>query len=58
MAATTTWSDPTTCPFCGTELADPGAGFVAHIDETPTCETGFERWRANVADDLAGEWSG
>lgn len=56
--ATTNWSDPDTCPFCGGELSDPGAGFVDHIDENDTCETHFENWRTNLADDLAGEWSG
>ncbi|WP_195892432.1 DUF7501 family protein [Halopiger goleimassiliensis] len=58
MAATTTWTDPITCPFCGGELASPGAGFMDHIDENGDCETEFERWRQNLASDLTGEWSG
>lgn len=55
---TTNWTDPTTCPFCGGELASPGVGFVDHVDENAPCKVAFERWRANVAGDLAGEWSG
>lgn len=54
----TTWADPSTCPFCGDELSDPGAGFVDHIDEQTDCELGFEQWRENIASDLSGEWSG
>jgi hypothetical protein len=41
-----------------TELADPGAGFVEHLDDSPVCESGFETWRTSVADDMRGEWSG
>lgn len=52
------WSDPNTCPFCGSELADPGAGFIDHIDASPECESGFDVWKDNVAGDLGGEWSG
>lgn len=60
MPATTTtdWSDPITCPFCGDELASPGAGFVDHIHDNAECENGFEHWRENIAGDLAGEWTG
>jgi len=47
MTATTStdWSDPITCPFCGDELASPGAGFVDHIHDNAECENGFEHWR-------------
>ena len=55
---TTTWGDTCTCPFCGDDLADPGAGFVDHIHERPDCESGFEIWRTNLSSDLVGEWSG
>lgn len=55
---TTTWVDPSTCPFCEAELVNPGDGFVDHLAESPDCEGGFEIWRRNLADDLAGEWSG
>ncbi len=55
---TTNWADPATCPFCGGDLPDPGAGFVDHLGESPDCESGFEVWRENVAGDVAGEWSG
>lgn len=55
---TTNWSDPVACPFCGAELTSPGAGFVDHIDDNADCEDGFEHWRANIAGDLAGEWTG
>ena len=58
MAATPTWTNPVTCPFCGDDLASPGAGFVDHIDENEDCEVEFDRWRDNLAGDLAGEWSG
>lgn len=58
VTGTTNWSDPTTCPFCGGDLATPGAGFVDHLSESPDCETHFDRWRDNLAGDLAGEWSG
>ena len=52
------WTDPITCPFCGGELASPGAGFVDHLDENGACERAFDRWRENVAGDLVGEWTG
>ncbi len=60
MAASTAtnWSDPRTCPFCGDELADPGAGFVDHLGSNPDCEEGFDVWRDNVAGDVRGEWGG
>lgn len=54
----TNWSDPSTCPFCGAPLANPGAGFVDHIDESPDCESSFDHWRQNVAGDLGGAWMG
>jgi hypothetical protein len=46
------------CPFCRAELADPGAGFVAHLDQRPACDDEFERWRQGVAGDMGGEWIG
>lgn len=52
------WSDTSSCPFCGAELASPGAGFVDHIAESPECDAGFTNWKDNVAGDLGGEWSG
>lgn len=52
------WSDPSTCPFCGSELANPGAGFVDHVTENPDCESGFDIWRENLVGDLVGEWGG
>ena len=55
---TTTWTDPATCPFCGGDLANPGSGFVDHIDVSPDCRRGFDAWRENLAGDLAGEWTG
>lgn len=54
----TNWTDPGTCPFCGSALATPGAGFVDHLEESPDCAAGFEVWRENLAGDMAGEWSG
>jgi len=53
-----TWDDPSACPFCLTELADPGAGFMRHLEESPRCAAGFENWRDAVASDMRGEWSG
>ncbi|MDQ2049029.1 hypothetical protein RBH26_00875 [Natronolimnohabitans sp. A-GB9] len=55
---TTNWSDPIACPFCGDELASPGAGFVDHIDENADCAAEFDHWRNNIAGDISGEWSG
>ncbi|UWG50030.1 Uncharacterized protein AArcCO_0709 [Halalkaliarchaeum sp. AArc-CO] len=52
------WVAPSQCPFCEAALADPGAGFMEHLRENPTCERGFEQWRNNVADDMRGEWGG
>lgn len=62
MAATanvpTNWSDTSTCPFCGDALADPGAGFVDHLAESPDCDAGFTNWKENVAGDVVGGWGG
>ncbi|WP_256393467.1 DUF7501 family protein [Natronoarchaeum rubrum] len=57
-APTTNWTDPSTCPFCDAALADPGAGFIDHIHDSPDCESGFDQWRSNVSGDMGGEWSG
>lgn len=54
----TNWSDTSACPFCGAELASPGAGFVDHIHDSGACESSFETWRENIAGDLKGGWSG
>lgn len=54
--ATTTWTNTDVCPFCDAELTDPGAGFIDHIDDSEKCETGFEDWKTNVADDVRGGW--
>lgn len=53
-----TWDDPSVCPFCTTELENPGEGFVTHLRESPVCEQGFEEWRNSVTNDIGGEWSG
>jgi hypothetical protein len=50
--------DPDYCPFCGTRLTDAGAGFVDHTEESEPCRQRFEDWKANVADDVGGEWDG
>ncbi len=52
------WGGPTRCPFCGYELDNGGEAFIRHVDASEECHEGFERWRANVADDMRGEWSG
>lgn len=54
--ATPTWTDPNVCPFCDAELADPGAGFIDHIEGSDECERGFDDWRENVAGDIGGGW--
>lgn len=58
MATTATWNDPERCPFCGDEIASPGAGFVDHVDESADCESDFDTWRDRITDDVAGGWSG
>ncbi|MCL9813548.1 DUF7501 family protein [Natranaeroarchaeum aerophilus] len=58
QSASTTWTDPSTCPFCDAELADPGAGFVDHIHTSTECKSEFDTWRSNIAGDMGGEWSG
>lgn len=50
--ATATWTDTDVCPFCEAELPDPSAGFIDHIAESEECESGFDDWRTNVADDV------
>lgn len=60
-AGTTTarnWESPETCPFCGGELTDGGAGFIDHIDDRPGCQNEFRDWRSMVASDMSGEWGG
>lgn len=52
------WDDPERCPFCLAELEDAGAGFISHLEESPVCSDGFDRWRDAVAGDMRGEWSG
>lgn len=56
--ADTDWDDPERCPFCGTALADGGAGFIDHIEETSDCERRFAEWREAIAGDVSGEWGG
>lgn len=50
------WDNPDFCPFCGTELSDPGAGFIDHLETSETCRRRFKDWRENVAGDVSGEW--
>ncbi|WP_436930150.1 DUF7501 family protein [Halosimplex halobium] len=52
------WDNPDFCPFCGEQLPDGGAGFIDHTKESDTCRERFEVWRSNIADDVAGEWTG
>lgn len=56
--APTNWSDPWSCPFCEDDLADPGAGFMDHIEDSPDCKASFDQWRENVAGDVKAGWSG
>lgn len=58
QSASTTWADPSTCPFCDAELTDPGAGFIDHIQTSTECQSEFDTWRTNIAGDMGGEWSG
>ncbi|WP_435361404.1 DUF7501 family protein [Haloarchaeobius sp. DFWS5] len=55
---TPSWSNPNVCPFCDAELADPGAGFIDHLSDSEHCDSGFQLWRGNIADDISGGWSG
>lgn len=52
------WSGPEQCPFCGSSLADGGPAFVDHLGRSPACEAGFDAWREQVTDDIAGGWPG
>lgn len=52
------WDDPDYCPFCGAALADGGAGFIDHVEETPDCDERFEAWLEAIRDDIDGEWGG
>jgi len=52
------WTDPNVCPFCEAPLADPGAGFMDHLETNSSCSAGFDRWRENVSSDIGGTWSG
>ncbi|MGM0604844.1 MAG: DUF7501 family protein [Halobacteriota archaeon] len=52
------WNGTERCPFCQSELADPGAGFVDHLEESSRCDAGFEQWREHIAGDIGGEWIG
>jgi hypothetical protein len=54
--ATTTWTDTGVCPFCDAEIADPGAGFIDHVDDSDDCADDFDTWRTRVADDVTGGW--
>lgn len=58
MALSETTIEPRECPFCGAELASPGAGFMRHIDEVSDCHDAFETWRDRVTDDVRGGWPG
>ncbi|WP_436934847.1 DUF7501 family protein [Halovenus marina] len=52
------WDNPDCCPFCGTSLSDGGMGFIDHIEDEATCRERFEAWRAQIRDDIGGEWGG
>lgn len=54
----TSWDGPSTCPFCGATLPNPGAGFVDHLDESLACADEFETWRDHVAGDMTAGWGG
>lgn len=58
MATSNAWTDPNRCPFCEDALASPGAGFIAHVEESPDCEAAFGTWRDRVGGDVGGGWSG
>lgn len=52
------WEHPDYCPFCGTRLANGGAGFIDHLEAAPECRKRFEVWRERVTEDIGGEWGG
>lgn len=58
MALSESTIEPTKCPFCGAELASPGAGFMRHIEEAADCQDEFETWRERVTEDIRGGWAG
>lgn len=58
MSASTDWSDPNQCPFCGDVLASPGNGFIDHVDENENCADRFDTWRGRISDDMHAGWSG
>jgi len=37
MALSETSIEPSQCPFWGTEIASPGAGFMRHVENEPEC---------------------
>lgn len=54
---TTVWNGTNTCPFCGSTLSDPGAGFIEHTKGSPDCRGAFEGWRDRIANDIHAEWA-
>lgn len=48
MALSETSIEPSQCPFCGTEIASPGAGFMRHVENEPECRDAFDTWRDRV----------
>lgn len=52
------WSDAASCPYCESDLADPGAGFVDHVAESPDCLESYAAWKERVASDVPAGWSG
>jgi len=46
------WINPDLCVFCGENLSDGGAGFIAHIQTAETCAARFEEWLANISGDM------
>jgi len=58
MALSETSIEPSQCPFCGTEIASPGAGFMRHVENEPECRDAFDTWRDRVTDDMRGGWAG
>lgn len=58
MALSEAATEPERCPFCGSDIASPGAGFMRHVENEPECRDAFDTWRDRVSDDMRGGWAG
>ncbi|HVL86754.1 MAG TPA: hypothetical protein VM681_01905 [Candidatus Thermoplasmatota archaeon] len=52
MTVATTTLDA--CMFCGGHIADPGLGFLVHLDGKPSCRAQHEEWKERLQEDWGG----